>query len=116
MNRFQEVIKAYLDGMAGQDEAFAEKYNGRMAQDKNCINQCCSYIIQQVRKAKRGAFADEEIYGMAAHFFDEGMTVEGITPKCTVVVPGEASQPDRKPSRPAQKKPKAQDEAQLSLF
>ena len=65
MNAFEKTIKAYLDKVAQSDAVFAQKY------DEAKIEGCCSYIISEVRKSGRQGFADEEIYGMAIHFFDE---------------------------------------------
>ena len=67
MNEFEIVINAYLDSMAVRDAAFAERY-GR--EDKS-IEKCCEYIIGEVRASGRSGFADEEIYGMAVHYYDE---------------------------------------------
>lgn len=80
MNTFEKTIKAYLDKVAESDAAFADKY------DSSRIEECCSYIISEVRKTGRQGFADEEIYGMAMHFFDEGLEAPGGVHKCDVVV------------------------------
>ena len=111
---FYEAIAVKLQSLAAHDEAFREKFSARMLADKNSITQCCSYIIQEVKKSKRTAFTDEEIYGMAIHFFDEGLTASGSVPAVRVVVP---KQPDAKPGMAGKPKPKKQqDESQLSLF
>lgn len=82
MNGFEQVIKAYLDNRAKEDELFAKTY----AKEGKSIEECCRYIIQEVRKTNRQGFADDEIYGMAIHYYDEdNIKVEGKTPSCKVV-------------------------------
>lgn len=78
---FKDTIKAYLDRKAEKDELFAEKY---MNEKKN-IDECCSFIISEVRKMNVCGLADEEVYGLAIHYYDE----ENIKVKkenCKVVV------------------------------
>lgn len=84
-NDFNNAIRRHLEQRAQEDALFAEKFNARMAADKNSILQCCSYIIQEVKKMKRDALTDSEVYGMAAHFFDEDIKVTSNI-KCRVVV------------------------------
>jgi hypothetical protein len=64
---FEETIKAYLDKRAKEDELFAVAY----AKEGKSISECCNYILQEVGKSGRSGFADEEIYGMAVHYYDE---------------------------------------------
>lgn len=117
MNEFEKVIKTYLDEVAAKDIEFSKKYNARKLIDKNCILQCCSYIINTVKQSGRKAFHDDEIYGMAIHFFDEGLTNDGKAPNCKIVVPtAEKTTAAAKPKvqKPVKKQP--QDDCQLSLF
>ena len=64
---FKEAIKAYLDKRAAEDNLFAQAY----AKEKKSLDECCSYIIHQVKKSGREGFTDDEIYGMAVHYYDE---------------------------------------------
>lgn len=64
---FQEQIKAYLDKQAENDSQFKKKYED----PKKSIEDCCTYILNQVQKAKVIGWADEEIFGMAMHYYDE---------------------------------------------
>lgn len=86
-NDFHNAIRRHLEQRASEDAAFADKFNARMEADKNSIIQCCSYIIQEVKKKKmkRAAMTDSEVYSMAAHFFDEDIKVVGNV-NCKVVV------------------------------
>ena len=64
---FKQAIKAHLDKRAAEDELFAQTY----AKANKNLDECCNYILQQVQKSGRQGFADEEIYGMAIHYYDE---------------------------------------------
>ena len=58
---FKKVIKAYLDKRAAEDELFAKDY----AKPGKNIDDCCDFIISEVKKSGRNGFDDDEIYGMA---------------------------------------------------
>lgn len=68
---FEDAIKAHLDKVAEQDETFAKNY----AKKNKSVKECCNYIIGEARKRKGGSgvvgISDEEVYGMAIHYFDE---------------------------------------------
>lgn len=64
---FADTIKAYLDKRAAEDELFAKTY----AKPNKSIDECCNYILGQVKASGRYGFADDEIYGMAVHYYDE---------------------------------------------
>jgi hypothetical protein len=82
MNGFEQAIKTYLDNRAKTDALFAKTY----AKANKSIEECCRYIIQEVQKTKRQGFADEEIFGMAIHYYDEdNIKVNKTTPNCKVV-------------------------------
>lgn len=78
---FQRVIKDYLDKRAAEDELFAVDYK---KSDKT-IEDCCDFIISEVRKSGRQGFADEEIFGLAVHYYNED-DVSFTKNSCTVVV------------------------------
>lgn len=64
------AIKNYLDNRAKTDELFAAKY----ANPKKSIDECCKYITGEAyARAKNGCavISDEEVYGMAVHYYDE---------------------------------------------
>lgn len=117
---FYDAIALRLEAQANQDDSFREKFSAKMMEDKNSITQCCSWIIKQVQQSKRTAFTDDEIYGMAIHFFDEGLTDNGSHPSVRVVVPGEEKkQVSASAPKKVERKIKPQskvDESQMSLF
>ena len=66
-DKFKETIKAYLDKRAETDVLFSFQYS---KPEKN-IDDCITYILNTVKQSGCNGFADDEIYSMAVHFFDE---------------------------------------------
>ena len=72
LTAFETSIKNFLDDLAKEDELFAKTY----FKPNKSIKECCRYIYQQVEKARSGnarcvACEDDEIYGLAIHYYDE---------------------------------------------
>lgn len=87
MTNFEKTIKAYLDGVAKEDEAFRAKYEAKLKADDKSITNCCNYICGWARDQKRQGYTDEEIYGQALHYYDEAdVKVNGSQNSCKVVV------------------------------
>ncbi|WP_085536593.1 PcfK-like family protein [Massilibacteroides vaginae] len=66
-NHFKNTIKAYLDQRAETDVLFALQYS---KPEKN-IDDCITYILNEVKKSGCNGFHDDEIFGMAVHYYDE---------------------------------------------
>lgn len=66
-DHFKRTIQAYLAQRAMEDELFAVTYKKA---NKN-INDCCTYILNEVRKSGCNGFTDGEVYSMAVHYYDE---------------------------------------------
>lgn len=66
-NHFKNTIKAYLDQRAETDVLFSLQYS---KPEKN-IEDCITYILNEVKKSGCNGFADDEIFNMAVHFYDE---------------------------------------------
>jgi hypothetical protein len=79
---FQKVISQHLQKLAESDTLFAETLK---KPEKN-IDDCITYILNQVQKSGCNGFADEEIYGMAVHYYDEDKIEVGSKIDCKVVV------------------------------
>ena len=110
---FQEAIRKHLEENALP--ALIEKINS----GNKTLNDCQSYIYSEMRKRAQGGVAvatDQEIYGMAIHYFEE----DSIKPnevkevKATVRV----VEPKKEPVKAAvvKKQDNGQIEGQLSLF
>lgn len=85
---FAEAIKSYLDRRASEDKMFAESY----ANPKKSISECCDYIVSEVRKQNRTAMTDDEVYGLAVHYYDEanpGRIDKGAASRAAIVIPGD---------------------------
>jgi len=81
-DNFKNTIKAYLDKRANEDELFAVAY----AKTNKNINDCITYILNTVQKSGCNGFADDEIYSMAVHYYDEDNIAAGNPISCHVVV------------------------------
>lgn len=64
---FKQTIKAYLDERAKNDELFAVSY----AKENKNMDDCVTFILNQVKRSKCMGLTDEEVYSLAIHFFDE---------------------------------------------
>lgn len=68
---FETAIKKFLDNLASEDMAFAKNYG----KPNKSISECCKYICQEVEKNRKGAkcvaCTDEEVFGLAIHYYDE---------------------------------------------
>ena len=81
-NHFKNTIKAYLDQRTENDVLFSLRYS---KPEKN-IDDCVTYILNTVQKSGCNGFADEEIYSMAVHYYDEDNIDIGNPVNCQVVV------------------------------
>ena len=79
---FQDTIRTYLDKMAESDALFAVKY----ANPSKSLSECITYIICQVQKSGCNGFEDDEIFGMAVHYWEESEIEVGKPINCKVVV------------------------------
>lgn len=80
---FKETIQVYLDQMAAEDKAFAEKYANP---DKN-IDDCVTYILNDVMKSECNGFCDDEIYCKAVHYYvEDNIEVGNPIDHCQIAV------------------------------
>lgn len=79
---FKSIIQKHLDGLAERDPLFAETLK---KPNKN-IDDCITYIFNTVQSSGCNGFADEEIFGMAVHYYDEDNIEPGKKIECSVVV------------------------------
>jgi hypothetical protein len=79
---FRNTIKAYLDKRANEDDLFAMTY----AKTNKSLDDCITYILNTVHKSGCNGFADDEIYSMAVHYYDEDSIIIGNAIDCRVVV------------------------------
>lgn len=79
---FKQTIKAYLDERAKNDELFAVSY----AKENKNMDDCVTFILNQVKRSKCMGLTDEEVYSLAIHFFDEDDIEIGNSIACNVIV------------------------------
>ena len=78
---FKTAIQNYLEYRAATDELFAPLF----ANPNKSIDECCKYIICEVHKSGMNGFDDDEIFGMAVHYYDENEIEVGNPPQCRII-------------------------------
>jgi len=79
---FTNTIQSYLEGRAATDELFAVSF----AKEGKTIDDCITYILNTVQKSGCNGFTDDEIFGMAVHYYDEDQIAAGAPVNGRVVV------------------------------
>ena len=74
-NHFKNTIKAYLEQRAETDVLFSFQYS---KPEKN-IDDCVTYILNEVKKSGCNGFADDEIYSMAVHFYPKYIIIQSCS-------------------------------------
>lgn len=78
---FKKVISAKLQEIANGDPLFAFS----MGKAGKNIDDCITYILNTVKQSGCSGFSDEEVYGMAMHYYDEDNIEVGEKVECKVV-------------------------------
>lgn len=107
---FETAIKQFLDNLACEDTAFAETYYNK---PNKSISECCKYICQEVEKNRKGAkcvaCSDEEVFGLAIHYYDEDdIVVDGPKAKVETVAapqPVTTAEPTETPAETPEETP-----------
>ena len=81
-DNFKRAIQDYLEARAKTDELFAKSY----AKPNKSIDECITYILNEVQRSGCNGFEDNEIFGMAVHYYDEDNLDVGKKINCNVVV------------------------------
>ena len=79
---FTRTIAEYLNQRAMADPLFAPNL---MKPNKN-IEDCVTYILNEVKKSGCNGFDDDEIYSMAVHYFDTDNINIGKPLNCHIAV------------------------------
>ena len=79
---FKKTIQAYLERRSSEDSLFAVSF----AKENKNIDACITYILNSVKNSGCSGFADDEIYSMAVHYYDEDDVQIGKEINCKVVV------------------------------
>lgn len=81
-NYFKNVIQDFLNSQAEKDELFEKTLK---KENKN-IDDCITYILNQVKESGCNGFADEEVFQMAMHYYDEDDLTVGKAINANIVV------------------------------
>ena len=118
-DQFQTIIQEYLNNRAVEDTLFAETLK---KPNKN-IKDCITYILNEVKKSGRQGFADDEIFGMAVHYYDEdeikvGSAVTNVKIVTNKSDKGKSKEAKKEEAAEPKKKSKKEilQESQISLF
>ena len=79
---FTRTIAEYLNQRAMTDPLFAPNL---LKPNKN-IEECITYILNEVQKSGCNGFDDDEIFSMAVHYYDEDDIEVGKAVSCRVAV------------------------------
>lgn len=118
MESFKTAISIYLEQRAQEDELFASTY----AKPNKTIDECCNYILKEARKHGNAVcMRDEDVYGLAVHYYDED-SIKDVKPvKSSTVVTSNSSTAHATSHQPApvmhvSRNKKVADSRQMSLF
>jgi hypothetical protein len=79
---FKSLIEQHLERAAQLNSVFAEKYKN----PKKNIDDCITYILNQVKASGSQGFEDSEVYGMAMHYYEQDDIKPGSKTQMKVVV------------------------------
>lgn len=79
---FKETIRSYLVKRAQTDPLFSKCYTNPL---KN-IDDCITYILNEVQMSKCNGFTDEEIFSLAIHYYVEENVKPGNLVNCRIIV------------------------------
>lgn len=78
---FKKVILQYLEQRAINDTLFAQT----LKKETKNIDDCITYILNQVKNSGCNGFEDNEIFDLAVHYYDEDDVVPGSVVKCNII-------------------------------
>lgn len=106
---FKRIIGAHLDKVAAVDSSFAEK----MKKEGKSLDNCITYILNTVKASGCNGFADDEIFGMALHYYDEDNIDVGKPISGQVVVNHKIELTEKEKNQAREKAKKEFEETQL---
>jgi len=113
MESFKKVIREYLEQRAQQDALFATTYS----KPNKTIDGCCNYILKEARKKGNAVcMKDEEVYGLAVHYYDKDSIKDVKTVSNTAVAVSSPKSTNPSPVMNVVRNKKADDSRQMSLF
>lgn len=114
MEHFEIIIRSFLEEKAMKDEAFAK----RLTIESKSMEECCEYIISEVRKKAKKMYAactDEEVFGLAIHYWDEDDIKIESHAQADVVVNRELTPEEKQQAEELKKQRQAEEEEEKRL-
>ena len=115
---FKETIKSYCDEMARKDKSFARVYKRK---DKS-IDECVRYIFSEMEKratvatkGKVAAVEDDEVFGLAVHYFHEDIVVPETKQAVKVLSDTPSKKTVKKSTKRAEKTQKVTSELAIEI-
>ena len=84
---FKNTIKNHLDELAKVDNSIKEI----LLKPNKSIEECCNYIIQEVKRKNYTAVADEDVYAIAVSYYKDDSIKDVKVENAHVVVPSNVS-------------------------
>ena len=84
---FKNTIKNHLDELAKVDNSIKEI----LLKPNKSIEECCNYIIQEVKRMNYTAVADEDVYAIAITYYKDDTIKDVKMESAHVVVPSNTS-------------------------
>ena len=84
---FKNTIKNHLDELAKVDNSIKEM----LLKPNKSIEECCNYIIQEVKRKNYTAVADEDVYAIAVSYYKDDSIKDVEVENAHVVVPSNVS-------------------------
>lgn len=84
---FKNTIKNHLDELAKVDNSIKEM----LLKPNKSIEECCNYIIQEVKRKNYTAVADEDVYEIAVSYYKDDSIKDVKVENAHVVVPSNVS-------------------------
>ncbi len=81
-DNFKAVLMGKLTEIAARDPLFAKSFE---KENKN-IQGCISYILSEVQKSGIMGFTDDEVFGMAMHYYDQDEIKDSAAPNCHIII------------------------------
>lgn len=95
---FRKTIQDHLNHLAITDNQLSDA----LKNPKKSIEDCSTYILNQVKNSGNNGFADVEIFGMAIHYYTEKDVKTGDKIECQVVINRKVELTDKEKSEARQ--------------
>ncbi len=79
---FEDTIREYLENV----QRMTHFSLSNSSNPSKSVEDCVTYIINEVQKSGCNGFADDEIFGMAIHYYEENEIEVGKPINCQMVV------------------------------